>query len=114
MLQSDIEHIVIALIAIVVPLFTLWRTNRVEARLRQDKIDKEKHDHDEAETERRFSPYKQEITDLNGKIMALEAALKLSNEGVNELKDKRIAILEARIIALEAEIVALKKRRAVN
>jgi len=43
--------------------------------------------------------------------MELEKSLKQSNEGVNELKDKRIAVLEARIVALEAEIVALKKRR---
>ena len=109
-----VVDIVVAVIAIVVPLYAVWRVNRSETIARQDKLDKEKHAHDEEETEKRFLPYKQEITDLHGKVLELERALKLSNEGVNELKDKRIAVLEARIVALEAEIVALKKRRGAT
>ena len=108
-----IVDIIIAAIAIVVPFYALWKVNKNEAQIRQDKLNKEKHDHDEAETEKRFLPYKQEITDLHGKVMELEKALKQSNEGVNELKDKRIAVLEARIINMDQEITVLKKRRTV-
>lgn len=106
-----VADIVIAFIAIVVPLYTLWRVNRSENLIRQDKITKDKRDQDEAETEARFMPYKQEIAELHCKVADLERALKLANDGVNELKDKRIAVLEARIVTLETEIAVLKKRR---